>query len=394
MATALDLSSLGNFDPYSDPTTLSLRWKEWLRRYERFLVAMDVKDDTRKRALLLYAAGNEVEKVFATFSDVGEDKDCKKAVEKLNEYFSPKKNVLFETHKFRQLKQVTEETIDQYCTRHRQRAIICEFSNMENEIKIQLLEGCLSSRVRRKAIQDDLSLADILSYARSLEITDKAVKTLEEDCGNLASHSSAVNAIHNQQEKSGQYQQQTNRHQPTTQYPTGNRYSYQSKNADQVKSREQQQDGKKLCYNCGENYNAGHLSVCRAKGKSCFACGKQNHFAAMCRSRQSTRNYFQNPKVLPEPKGENIRSITHTDKQPDSSDEDSYAFVVSPPVENRVSPTTQAVKTIPVIIEKAHIKMIVDTGVTTNILDAQAFNEIQKKNPPSYSPFSSPIPSV
>ena len=64
MATALDLSGLGNFDPYSDPTTLSLRWKEWLRRYERFLVAMDIKDDTRKRALLLYAAGNKVEHFF------------------------------------------------------------------------------------------------------------------------------------------------------------------------------------------------------------------------------------------------------------------------------------------------------------------------------------------
>ena len=63
MATALDLSGLGNFDSYSDPTT-SLRWKEWLRRYERFLFAMDIKDDTRKRALLLYAAGNEVEKIL------------------------------------------------------------------------------------------------------------------------------------------------------------------------------------------------------------------------------------------------------------------------------------------------------------------------------------------
>ena len=66
-----------------------------------------------------------------------------------------------------QLKQVTEEAIDQYCTRLQQQAIICEFSKSENEIIIQLVEGCLSSRVRRKAIHDDLSLADILSYARS-----------------------------------------------------------------------------------------------------------------------------------------------------------------------------------------------------------------------------------
>ena len=250
--------------------------------------AMDIKDDTRKRALLLYAAGNEVEKNFATLSEVGEDKDYKKAVQKLNEYFLPKKNVLLETRKFRQLKQITEETIDQYCTRLRQQAIICEFSNSENQLKIQLVEGCLSSQVRRKAIQDDLSLANILAYARSLEVTGKAVKTIEEDCGHLAPSSSAVNAIRNQQEKPSQYHERTNKqpHQSATQYPTRNRYSYQLENAGRENSHEQQQNCEKLCYNCGGNYYAGHLCVCRAKGKSCFVCGKQNRLATMCRSRQ------------------------------------------------------------------------------------------------------------
>ena len=52
---------------------------------------------------------------------------------------------------------MTEETIDQCCTRLRQQAIICEFSDSEHEIKIHLVEACLSSRVRRKAIQEDLT---------------------------------------------------------------------------------------------------------------------------------------------------------------------------------------------------------------------------------------------
>ena len=282
--------------------------------------------------------------------------------------------MLLETHKFRQLKQITEETIDQYCTRLRQQAIICEFTNSENEFKIQLVEGCLSSRVRRKAIQDDLSLANILAYARSLEITDKAVKTLEEDCGHLAPSLSAVNSIHNQQEKPSQYHERTNKqpHQSATQYLTRNRYSYPLRNSGRENSHDQQQNGKKLCYNCGENYYAGHLSVCRAKGKSCFSCGKQNHFATMCRSRPRNN--------IPE-KGENIQAINCTEKQSNSSDEDSYVFVVTPPVETEVSPNPRAVKTIPVIIERAHVKMIVDTGATTNILDYKAFNEIKKKNP-------------
>jgi hypothetical protein len=209
---------------------------------------MDLKDDTRKRAMLLYAAGNEVEKIFATLSVVGKTKITRKRV------FLPKKNGLLETHKFRQLKQITEETIDQYCTRLRQQAIICEFTNSENELKIQLVEGCLSSRVRRKAIQDDLSLANILAYSRSLEITDKAVKTLEEDCGHLASSLSAVNAIHNQPEKPSQYHERTNRqpHQSATRYLTRNRYSYPLRNAGRENSHDQQQIGKKLCYNCGK----------------------------------------------------------------------------------------------------------------------------------------------
>ena len=107
---------------------------------------------------------------------------------------------------------MTEETIDQYCIRLQQQAIICEFSNSEHEIKIQLVEACLSSRVRRKAIQEDFTLADTLAYARTLEITDKAVKALEADKavkaleadnGNLCVSSNSVNLVHNQQGNSG-----------------------------------------------------------------------------------------------------------------------------------------------------------------------------------------------
>ena len=100
--------------------------------------------------------------------------------------------------------------------------------------------------------------------------------------------------------------------------------------------------------------------MCRAKGKS------------LCRSFQRNN--------IPD-KGENIQAINCTEKQSNSSDEDSYVFVVTPPVENEISPNPRAVKTIPVIIERAHVKMIVDTGATTNILDSKAFNEIKKKNP-------------
>ena len=103
----------------------------------------------------------------------------------LNECFSPKKNMLFEVHKFRQFKQISDETIDEYCTRLRHLAIICDFANSKDGVRIQLVERCLSLRVRSKAIHYDLSFT---------------VKTLKEDRNHLASFSSNVNAIRNHQE--------------------------------------------------------------------------------------------------------------------------------------------------------------------------------------------------
>ena len=55
-----------------------------------YLAAHDVKDATRKRALLLYSAGEEVSDIFKTLPDQGEEKDYAKAVTALNVIFSPK----------------------------------------------------------------------------------------------------------------------------------------------------------------------------------------------------------------------------------------------------------------------------------------------------------------
>ena len=70
------------FDPISDPTSISQRWKKWKRRFETYLVALNIKDDTQKRALLLYQAGEATQDIFDTLSGTGEDKDYTIALEK------------------------------------------------------------------------------------------------------------------------------------------------------------------------------------------------------------------------------------------------------------------------------------------------------------------------
>ena len=96
MATAakIEVLPLIPFDPISEPTSVSQRWKAWKRRFEIYLIAVN---DAQKRALLLYQAGEATQEIFEETVD-----DYKTAIEKLDEYFTPKKNVDYEIFQFRQ----------------------------------------------------------------------------------------------------------------------------------------------------------------------------------------------------------------------------------------------------------------------------------------------------
>jgi hypothetical protein len=89
MASAGDLQPIPPFDPKTDASTVAQRWEQWLKRFQRYLLAMDIKSKARQRAMLSYAAGLEIEAIFDTLPDNGDDDDFKTACEKLTEYFSP-----------------------------------------------------------------------------------------------------------------------------------------------------------------------------------------------------------------------------------------------------------------------------------------------------------------
>jgi hypothetical protein len=76
MATGrIDLAPMAPFDPMSDPSSLSQRWKTWKRRFETYFVALYVTEKKQKRALLLYQAGQETQDIFDTLVAIGEDDD-------------------------------------------------------------------------------------------------------------------------------------------------------------------------------------------------------------------------------------------------------------------------------------------------------------------------------
>ncbi len=48
MAAKLDLVPLPPFDPLHEPSSLSQRWKNWTKRFQTYVAAMNITDDKRE----------------------------------------------------------------------------------------------------------------------------------------------------------------------------------------------------------------------------------------------------------------------------------------------------------------------------------------------------------
>ena len=70
-------------------------------RFQNLLIALDIKDNKRKRALLLHYMGESTLNIFETLPETGTADEYDKACEVLNAYFKLRKNTSFEIFKFR-----------------------------------------------------------------------------------------------------------------------------------------------------------------------------------------------------------------------------------------------------------------------------------------------------
>ncbi len=78
---------------------------------------------------------------------------------------------------FRDTVQHLNENIYAFYVRLKTAAAACEFTSPDDEILLQLIQGCIDIRAKIKATQDTITLADMLKFLRSIETTCEASKT-------------------------------------------------------------------------------------------------------------------------------------------------------------------------------------------------------------------------
>lgn len=115
-----------------------------MKQFELFATTQNIDVVEEKRDRLLHFASPKVQNIYFNLADEVEDENVRrgplatsyvpfqtdayaKAVNKLNTFFEPKRNVSYERHVFRKMSQKQNERIDAFLMRLRIQADRCDF---------------------------------------------------------------------------------------------------------------------------------------------------------------------------------------------------------------------------------------------------------------------------
>ena len=170
MASNIGYKQLPEFNVRNDPETVYRRFVKYAKWFKNsHLKGYNIKGKDQQRLLFLDSTGEATLDIFEQLDNMGTDLD--RAITALRNKFKESQSRLFNIHKFCSTKQGNHETWDSFIAKLRAQGEHCDFPAgwLDTEILMAMTENGKLKRVRRKLLQDQLTLAEALKYAQALE---------------------------------------------------------------------------------------------------------------------------------------------------------------------------------------------------------------------------------
>ena len=302
---------------------VGLRWTKWLVRFDLYLKVLKLDDDEERVNNLLFYVGESAHDKYLAVANVS-DKYAD-VVSKLNIIFNPPVNKQMNVFKFRNLSQQVGEPFDEFLSRLRASATSCEFgSDQDNQIKSQVIQGCVSLNLRRNALEkENLLLSELIKMGQNTEAVDDYMVSSRRStaCGYQGTAGNSVGNINRLVDDS-------------------NRKGIEKK-----------------CFKCGGVYPHVREYPCPAIGANCNRCGKLNHLENCC-------------KLNPEwsfNRNKRINLIQSFEDELAISDEDAVWALKS---------NCGKLPSIKLEMCKSLVEFTIDTGASCNVLDEVTWSKL------------------
>lgn len=371
---------------------LAVEWRKWKRGLEYYLEASNVVGQRERRNLLLHLGGPELQDIFDSLPGVHDVPHVAVdppfydvAIEKLDAHFQPIQRRTYERHVFRQIAQKNGERFNDFVMKLRVQANRCDFdqeggSVRDSMIIDQIAEKCLSSALRKKILEKDRPLSEVVAIGKTIE-------DVEIQCKELVSSNKEPNAVNKvavqqfsdptsfrgqqcwsfmpptelrNQYARGQWRPSHfgNRSENPGQSRQTNRFSTRPKERSSDSFQRRNDEDHRICFGCGRRGHAKGSERCPAKQAQCLRCKRLGHFAKWCTKRSE-------PEHNDAPPAKRIKVVYEAEKQPDSEQKDEEICYV------------MGHNTFKFKVGGVEIPMAIDSGAAANMIDDMTWKRLQ-----------------
>ena len=275
------LPSYPTFDTDQELSSLPQKWEDWVSGLEDLMSSLAIADHQRKWSMLRFYGGEKLRKLETQLAYNKEDPfganpaaappnpgvpdHYRRLKESLSAHFAPCVNEVYSRFRFRSINQDEGESVDAFISRVRSEAAHCNFHQDEHDrqIRDQIVFGCRSGKLRRKALAEDLPLNRLIQTAHA----EESARANAEEMEHVADSDGTADVF--KVSRPGKY---------------SNKQSFNAKSkGNDVEHPPNPPVPDRKCFNCGGPFPHSNAKPCPAKGKTCNKCQKPNHFASQCR---------------------------------------------------------------------------------------------------------------
>lgn len=326
----------------------ALRWEKWREHFDAYLLWKNVEDHEEKFRTLMLFGGPDVRKIVGKIIVDDEhviNNRYREALELLDAYFVPRVSRAYERQKFRQMVPCDKEKLDTFVVKLRKQAVHCDYGDqMESIIVDQIIATTANAELRKKCLEKDRSLEEVLGIGRTLESV--AMQLTMWDQG---TNKSKAETVHIEETTSG--------------------------NAVLAVNSAKKYQRNPRCFRC----DGRHLSsdpACPAKNQKCKSCNQTGHFARCCFLRRKKVD-SPHPPAEPEKKKRMIRQVENvTTVQRDNEDKDSDIFNLF---------HLGSKRTVRVEVGGVPLPFVIDTGADEDILSENDWQTLKQIGFTAYS---------